>query len=152
MSESLLEINVKHHYQNNNYNCAETMIMACNDTFQLNLPEYTSKLMAGFGSGLYTGNLCGALIGCTSALSFMMVESKAHETEKLPYAQRLLVRNFRTLLTDTQCAKLKSIHHTQEERCLPTVLLAAKALNQTLAQLQEDGLLKAEYDYSSLQG
>lgn len=152
MSESLLEINVKHHYQNNNFNCAETMIMACNDTFGLNLPASASKLMAGFGSGLYTGNLCGSLVGCTSALSLMMVETKAHETEKLPYAQRLLVRNFRNLLTDTQCAKLKSIHHTKEERCLPTVLLAAQAFNQTLCQLQAEGLLKADYDYSSLQG
>ena len=148
MSETLLERNVKHHYLENNYNCAETMIQACNDTFKLDLPAFAYRMLSGFGSGLYTGNICGALVGCTSALSLMMVETRAHDTEYLPYAQRLLVRNFRNLLGETQCARLKVVHHTKEQRCLPTCLLAAQAMTQTVNQLQQEGLLKQEYDFS----
>lgn len=149
MSETLLEANVKHHYLENDFNCAETMIQACNDTFHLDLPESAYKMLSGFGNGLYTGNLCRTLVGCTCALSCMLVETRAHTTEHLPYAQRLLVRNFRNLLGNTQCAKLKAVHHSKEKRCLTTCLLAAKAMNQTLDQLQEEGLLKLEYEFAN---
>lgn len=46
MSETLLERNVKHHYLENNYNCAETMIQACNDTFKLDLPAFAYRMLS----------------------------------------------------------------------------------------------------------
>lgn len=142
MLESRLEQSVRHHYTKNDHSCSETLLNACNETFHLGLPEDTYKLLSGFSAGMYTGNVCGALAGCTAALSTLLVETKAHQTPELPQAQRLLVRNFRQELSDTQCAKVKAIHHTKEQGCLQTCLLAAKAMNQTLIELQEQGLLK----------
>ncbi len=142
MSVSNMEDNVRYFYNEKNHNCAETLLLAANKTYDLGLNESHALLLSGFGGGMYTGNVCGALAGCTSALGCMLVETKAHECEALPSAQRLLVRNFRSLLGDTQCGKIKPVHHTENERCLNTCLLAGKAFEQTVAQLKEEGLLK----------
>lgn len=143
MTESRLEQAVRHYYQEENHNCAETLLAACSDTYSLNLSSSSIRLLAGFGGGMYTGNACGALCGCTAALSAMLVETRAHETEALPAAQRLLIRNFRAMLGDTQCARIKPVHHSSESRCLQTCLLAAKAMNETVSSLTEQGVLPA---------
>ena len=38
-------------YYKDNYNCAETLILAGNDPYNLGLDENTAKVMAGFGGG-----------------------------------------------------------------------------------------------------
>lgn len=141
MAQTPLEQNVQHHYLNVNHNCAETLLAACNDTFGLNIPASSLILVSGFGGGMFTGNTCGALSGCTAALATMLVKTKAHETPDLPKAERLLVRNFRNALGDTHCAQIKPNFHSPEERCLNTCLMAAQAMNQTLLELHEQGIL-----------
>ncbi len=141
MSDSLLKENVRYYYNENNQNCAETLLLAANKTYDLGLDESHAILFSGFGGGLYTGNVCGALAGSTAALSKLLVKTKAHECEELPKAQRKLVNNFRSVLGDTQCGKLKPIHHNETDRCLNTCLLAAEALEKTLADLKEAGIL-----------
>lgn len=105
--------------------------------------------MAGFGSGLYIGNVCGALCACNAALSCLLVEDKAHLCEPLRSSQAALVRNFKKHVGDTQCAKCKMLHHSKEERCLKTVTLAAQVMEQTVAELQEKGVLKLPEDPES---
>lgn len=142
-NESRLEKQVRHYYTEENHNCAETLLAACNEAFGLNLPKESTILLSGFGRGMFTGNVCGALAGCNAALACMLVDTKAHDCAELPKAQQLLNRNFRNTLSDTQCSKLRGIHHSEETRCLKTCLLAAKAMNQTLAELQEKGVVDA---------
>lgn len=35
------------------------------------------KMLAGFGSGMYSGKTCGALIGCVAVLSKLFIKEKA---------------------------------------------------------------------------
>ncbi len=144
MTETPLEQNVRHHYLNVNHNCAETLLAACNDTFNLNIPTSSLILISGFGGGMFTGNTCGALSGCTAALAAMLVKTKAHETPDLPKAERLLIRNFQSVLGNTQCAQIKLNFYSPEERCLNTCLKAAQAMNQTLLNLQKQGILNID--------
>lgn len=146
----LLEQNVYDFYMEKKYSCSETLLLACDKTFQLHLPEGSMKLLSGFSGGMYTGNICGALAGCTAALSVMLVETCAHETKILPQAERLLVSNFRKYLGDTQCPQIKMVHHNPETRCLNTCLLAARAMNQTLLDLINDGLYEPHFNFGDL--
>lgn len=138
---SPLEKSVSYHYQTMNYNCAETLLAACNDTFELGLDPSSFVLLSGFGGGLFTGNTCGALCGCTAALATMLVKTKAHETPDLPTAQRILVRNFRNALQEVHCSQIKPLYHSKEKRCLNTCLKAAQAMNQTLIELKEKDII-----------
>ena len=75
---TILEENVKKYYQSG-YNCSETLLHACNETYQLDISEEDMKIMAGFGGGMFIGSTCGALVGSIAALSKMVCKTKAHE-------------------------------------------------------------------------
>ncbi len=141
MKPSLLEQTVERLYTTENTNCSETLIEACNEVYHLGLDEKARRMMAGFGSGLYTGNVCGALCGCTAALSCLLVEDRAHSCAPLRSAEVLLVRNFRRIVGETQCAKCQLLHRTPELRCLRTCLLAAQAMDETITELCQTGVL-----------
>lgn len=133
-------------YKNENYNCAEAILHACNEVYDLGLDEETMKMMAVFGGGMYVGSTCGALVGCACALSKMVTQDRAHlETDTVPPAIRLLYRNFNQTLNGTQCAQLKVQHHHPEHRCWKTVTLACEAMEKTVAELDEKGILNEQY-------
>lgn len=132
---------IRESYLDHNYNCAETMLRACNLYYNLGLKEEQYKLMAAFGGGLQSGNVCGALSGCSATLGMMLVETKAHECDALRQAEIQLIRGFRARLSDTQCAKLKAMHFHQEHRCLKTCLAAGEALEETIEQLRNQNLI-----------
>ena len=53
------------------------------------------KMLAGFGSGMYSGKTCGALIGCVAVLSKLFIKEKAHDQlSEFRKAIQLCVRNF----------------------------------------------------------
>ncbi len=49
---TILEENFKKYYQSG-YNCSETLLHACNETYQLDISEEDMKMMAGFGGGMF---------------------------------------------------------------------------------------------------
>lgn len=114
------------------YNCAETVILAANEVYNLGLSEKEVKLMAGFGGGMGCGQVCGALSGAIAAISAKLVETKAHDCPELAPACTEMVREFKIRLTDTQCKNLKAKFFNRENRCLHTVLDACDALEKVL--------------------
>lgn len=142
MNTQSLEEAVRQCYLEENTNCAETLLKACNRVYGLGLPEASIRLMSGFGGGLQTGSLCGALAGCTAALSYMLVETRAHDCPDLRQGEQLLIRHFRQQLGDTHCVKIKPVHHHPETRCLQTCLRSARAMEKTVQELAEQGKLE----------
>ncbi|MCI9041703.1 C-GCAxxG-C-C family (seleno)protein [Dubosiella newyorkensis] len=119
----------------NGFNCSESIIRASNDYYDLNLHEEDMKMMAGFGSGMYTGLTCGALSASIAALSKKIIETKAHDQldEIRPLSQKV-VASFNKKLGHTQCAQIKPKHYTKEHKCKETVRLAAQSLEEVLSQ------------------
>ena len=131
-----LEDKIKTYYTQG-YNCSETLLYACNDVYQLQITEDDMRLMAGFGGGMFIGSTCGALVGCIAALSKMFCPTKAHDT--LPTLRPMIVKlnqNFKKELGALDCAHVKAVHHDPLKGCLYTCLLAGKALEQTLEEMQ----------------
>lgn len=133
-----LEDLVRKYYTEQNYNCAETMIHACNAYYHLYITEEDMRMLAGFGAGMFVGDTCGSIVGCIAALSKMTVQNKAHEELNTirPLVQRYMV-NFKEIAGATNCAELKPKYNITKEKCLPTCLLAAKALETTLDEQKE---------------
>ncbi|RGW74772.1 hypothetical protein DWV56_07680 [Holdemanella biformis] len=133
---TILEENVKKYYQSG-YNCSETLLHACNESYQLDISEEDMKMMAGFGGGMFIGSTCGALVGSIAALSKMVCKTKAHDM--LPELRPLIqkhTRNFKELLGNLDCAHIKPLHHSTDPniKCMNTCLLAAKALEKTMEE------------------
>lgn len=124
------------YYVEYDYNCAETLLHACNEYYGLHLQDDQMKLVAGFGGGMFVGSTCGALIGCVASLSEKIIETKAHDQLDVfrPAIQKC-VRNFKEELKGTNCIEIKPLFHTKETKCLNTCLYAAKAMEKTMDEL-----------------
>ena len=128
-----LEKTVRKYYLEYGYNCRETILHAGNEYYGLGLHEEDMKLRAGFGSGMYSGSTCGALIGSVSVLSKMIVRTKAHDhLDELRPIISGLYRRFRQTGGGVTCAELRPVYHTKETKCLNTFLLAARVLEESV--------------------
>ena len=52
-------------------NCAESIVYAANEEYNLNLSQQTLKVMAGFGGGMSTGDVCGIVTGSIGIIGVM---------------------------------------------------------------------------------
>lgn len=114
-------------------NCAEGVLLAANDVYELNLTDSEVQLFAGFGGGMGCGSTCGALAGAIGVLSKM-------------YGSR---EDFRSLCGDfvkafeeelgcgtIDCEPLAMKYKTAETRCVTAVELTAQALEKYIDKLE----------------
>ena len=131
----MLEDVVKRYYEEAGYNCSETIIHAGNEYYHLGLHEEDMKMLAGFGSGMYSGGTCGTLIGSVAVLSKLLIRTKAHDQlDELRPVISAMYRNFREAAGAVDCAKVRPAHYQKEIRCLNTCLIAARVLEETVIE------------------
>ena len=123
-------------YYRQGYNCAESLFLAGNEYYQLGLDESTSRLFAGFGGGLQLGDVCGALSGAIAVLSAKYVNTKAHDFEYTKAYTQRLVREFQNLAGARACAQVKPLLYSKENKCLGTVIVGAKALENVINEIE----------------
>ena len=126
-------------YYKANYNCAETLILAGNETYNLGLDEKTAKVMAAFGGGCGIGHICGALAGALGIISALTVTDRAHETPDFGPIRAEFMAKYEEKLGSYMCSDLKPKYRTEEDGCLQTCVLTAELL---AAYLTEKGLVK----------
>ena len=118
------------------YNCAESLFLAGNEYYQLGLDESYVRLFAGFGGGLQCGSVCGALSGAVAVLSAKYVETKAHDFEHMKAYTNVLVKEFKNLAGGKDCAEVKPLLYSKETKCLHTVMVGAKALENAINKIE----------------
>ena len=75
----------------NGYNCAECIIHAANEQWQLGMSEADMRMVSGFGCGMQCGDVCGALSAAICVISRMTVRDKAHDCPALqPLVQQMI--------------------------------------------------------------
>lgn len=127
----------KKYYLENGANCSEAVVKAANEVYQLGLDDKAMKLVSGFGGGCGCGDLCGAIAGALSILSYLSVgEGGAHATEGFGPLCGDLVKACKEKLGGTDCADIKPKMVAPEVRCVRTVEVAAETLD---AYLKEHG-------------
>ena len=90
----MLKDQCEKYYFEGNYNCAETIIRAGNDYYNLGLHDRDMIAFGGFGAGIQTGNTCGAVLAGVSILSMKYIEAKAHESADIKPVTRMLIQRF----------------------------------------------------------
>ena len=116
------------------HNCAESLLLAANDEYHLNLTREEMKLLSAFGGGMGCGKACGALCGCMAVLGRIKVQQRAHEDKQFGSLCAALCQQFVDVLGDSECEVLKPLYRNDQVRCLKTVELAADVLDQFLAE------------------
>lgn len=127
------------YYFDQNYNCAETLLHAANEYYGLGLTEENMKLVAVFGAGIQTGNVCGAILSSAAVFSLKYVETKAHESEEIKPATILLTRRFNEAFDQTLlCKEIKARYFNKENRCWATVEIACDVLEKTIEEYERE--------------
>lgn len=126
-------------YKEDKYNCSEALIVGANEYYNLGLDDDTYKLFSGFGAGMFSGEVCGALSGSVAIVSKLLIQTKAREQmDELRPKTRIVVKNFQEHLKGRSCKELKPLYFDKQEMCLKTTVLAAQALEATIQELFGD--------------
>lgn len=128
-----MEERAKYYYIDQGNNCAVSILMAANDVYGLGLDPSAGKLFAGFGGGLQCGRTCGTLSGSIAALS-----QKYAGREDFKDLCQNFVEAFREAMDcgSIDCSDIKEKYANENERCLATVRIAAKALEDYIAKIE----------------
>ena len=122
------------YYFDGNYNCAETILRAGNEYYNLGLHDEDMIMVGAFGAGIQCGNTCGAILSGAAILSMMYVEAKAHESEDIKPVTVNMIRKFNEKYNSTLCKDIKPQSFNPEYRCLKTVETACDIIEETIAE------------------
>lgn len=98
-------------------NCAETMIYAANEEYNLNLDKNTFKTMAAFGGGMAIESVCGVITGAISVLGIIFTIDRGHESTRVKELTAEFINRFNEKCETINCDKLKLLHRNDEVRC-----------------------------------
>jgi C_GCAxxG_C_C family probable redox protein len=115
-------------------NCAEAMLYAANDVYRLGLTRETLHAVAGFGGGMAIEETCGALAGAVAVMGILLVEDRAHESERLKESVKDFFRQYEKQMGTINCKLLKDQYREEDPvKCRVIVREAAKLLEEILA-------------------
>ena len=128
----LKEIALKYYHKDYDYNCAETILHAADEAYNMNLSKETYKVMAPFGGGLGVEDICGALSGAVAVIGILFTNERGHESPRVKELTVKLVEEFKSKLGTYNCRILKEKYKTEAERCSTMIVLAAETLEEII--------------------
>ena len=126
------------YYFEGNYNCAETIIRAANEYYELGLHDRDMIMVGAYGAGIQCGNTCGAVLSAAALLSMKYVEAKAHENEDIKPVVMKLMRKFQAKYGSTLCKDIKPQSFKPEYRCRMTIEASCDILEETIAEFEAE--------------
>lgn len=128
------------YYYDMNYNCAETIIRAGNEYYDLGLHDRDMIAVAGFGAGIQTGNTCGAILSAVSILSMKYVEKNAHSSVDIKPVTTALIEEFNKRYGSILCKDIKPQAFKPDIRCKETIETACDIIEQVIEDYSPEGM------------
>jgi C_GCAxxG_C_C family probable redox protein len=127
---------VKKYYNKDVYdlNCAETIVYASNEEYNLNLNAYSLKGAAAFGGGMAIEDMCGVVTGALLILGMMFTQERAHESDRIKNLTIEFITRFSEVFGTTNCRQLKTDYRSDEERCSKMVNEGAIILDEIVTR------------------
>lgn len=126
----LLENAKKYYGKTYDLNCAETILYAANEEYNMNLSKETFKTMAAFGGGMAIESVCGVITGSLAVLSILFTKDRGHESDKVKNVTKEFFEKFNDKLGTDNCAELKLKYRNDEVRCELMIETAAIILDE----------------------
>ncbi|SFC43293.1 C-GCAxxG-C-C family (seleno)protein [Clostridium uliginosum] len=121
-------------YWNDEYdlNCAECLIYAANEEYDLKLSHETLKTMAAFGGGMAVGDVCGVISGSIAVIGIMFTEVSGHKTPAVRDMTREFIKIFKERLGSNNCIELRKQYRKSEDGCIVMVETASEVLEKII--------------------
>lgn len=113
-------------------NCAEILLLAANEKYNLKLDDRFIKAVCPFGGGLHSESTCGALLGAVTAIGIMYTEDKPSENLKMKDLTKKLVEEFNKEFGSLDCKFIKEHHRSETEGCNPVKIRAAQVFERVI--------------------
>ena len=130
----------KYYDKSYDLNCAETMLYAANEEYNMELSKETLKTMAGFGGGMVIESVCGAITGSIATLSILFTKDRGHESDKIKNLTSEFFNKFTAALGTDNCKSLKEKYRNDQFRCFTMVEAAGTILEELVLREKELGL------------
>ena len=125
----LVDTMKKYYDKKYDLNCAECILTAANEEYDLNLPKKAIKSMSAFGGGMAVGSVCGAITGAVAALGIMFTEDRGHASSHVKEMASELINGFNNEMKMIDCIPLKEHYYlNSEDRCIKMMEVATKQL------------------------
>lgn len=123
---------VRKYYDKDTYdlNCAETMLYAANEEYNMNLSKDTLKSAAPFGGGMAIESVCGAITGALAVIGILFTKERAHESERIKNLTKEFFNMFESKMKSYNCCTLKELYRNEDIRCGAIVEEAASILDE----------------------
>lgn len=128
----LLDKVKKYYTEEYDLNCAETIMYAANEEYNLDLNKDTLKTMASFGGGMAIESVCGAITGSLAVMGIIFTKERAHESDKIKKLSQEFFEKFENTLGINGCKELKEKYRTEETRCSTMLYEAARILEEII--------------------
>jgi len=115
-------------------NCAETVLYAANEAYDMGLSPKVMKMSSAFGGGMGIENTCGALTASIMVLGYLFVDRMAHESELIKQITSEFLETYETRMGSIDCGTLKKYHRTESEGCKVVISSALELLDQTVSR------------------
>lgn len=114
-------------------NCAECMLYAANEEYDLNLSKREFKMIAGFGGGMAIEEICGAASGAVATIGVMFTKDRGHESVIVKALTREFMEKFYETLKTHKCHELKEKYKKDDDRrCIYILEEAGKILEDII--------------------
>lgn len=121
---------IKYYDAEYDLNCAECIMVAANEEYDMDMSKDAIKASAVLGGGMGIGSICGAATGALSVIGIMFTRERGHES---PHVKQLTIQflgEFQERMKSLNCSNLIPMYKTSEERCLYIVKTAAEILDE----------------------
>lgn len=126
------------YYFEQNYNCAETILRAANEYYDLGLHDKDMIMVGAYGAGIQCGNTCGAVLAAAAILSLNYVEAKAHESADIRPVTVKMIRKVNAKYGSVLYKDIKPQSFKPEYRCKMTVESLCDILEDTIAEYEAE--------------
>ena len=134
----LVETMKKYYDKKYDLNCAECILTAANEEYDLELPKKAVKSMAAFGGGMGIGSVCGAITGGAAVIGIMFAEDRGHASPQVKEMNIEFINKFNNKMGYMDCISLKDKHYiNMEERCIKIMEAATEALEEVISNNTE---------------
>ena len=114
-----------------NLNCAEKVLGLSNKVLDLKLDDNALKVASGFGAGMGSSHLCGAVAAAVMVLSLRYVKTIARESD-IYKRENVLLKNIEEKLGSIMCKDLKEMFYNPQVKCEPVILGVIEVLQENL--------------------
>jgi len=122
----------KFYSEDNDLNCAESMLYGANEEYGLDLDQKVLDTMSSFGGGMAVGSVCGALTGAVAALGVMFTGDKTLDSEERKAIVAAFYERFQEKIGTDNCKIIKEKHWNEALKCREVVKMSAEVLEEVV--------------------